>query len=149
MSAISGTTGLKVFCIERYKYHRNLDGQETLRLFNEYGVMNYLNDCYDALHSLGDRALVLDIDEFISVRRDNLGETPKAVIDHCRKDGLTNRYVIDRLDSRQQKKYINEDNLYPLIISPNSSAEKLEHWAFDEGFPKIKRAATRQMQKLL
>ena len=31
-----------VFCLEIYKQHRNMTGKETLKLFNDYGVFNYI-----------------------------------------------------------------------------------------------------------
>ena len=59
----------KVFCLERYKYAHNLKGNEALRIFIQYGVMDYIASFYDVLHSFGDKYIVLDIDEFISVRQ--------------------------------------------------------------------------------
>jgi len=59
----------KVFCIERYKYAYNLKGSEVLRLFKQYGVMDYIGSFYDVLHSFGDKYIVADIDEFIAVRQ--------------------------------------------------------------------------------
>jgi len=59
----------KVFCIERYKHTYNLKGSEVLRLFMQYGVMDYIESFYDVLHTFGDKYIVADIDEFIAVRR--------------------------------------------------------------------------------
>ena len=59
----------KAFCIERYKYSHNLKGNETLRLFKQYGVMDYIGSFYDVLHTFGDKYIVADIDEFITVRQ--------------------------------------------------------------------------------
>ena len=59
----------KAFCIERYKHAHNLDGREVLRLFKQYGVMEYIGLFYDVLHTFGDRQIVTDIQEFISVRQ--------------------------------------------------------------------------------
>ncbi|MCL2336521.1 MAG: DUF3791 domain-containing protein [Firmicutes bacterium] len=59
----------KVFCLERYKYVHNLKGSETLRLFKQYGVMDYIESFYDVLHTFGDRYIVADIDEFIAARQ--------------------------------------------------------------------------------
>ena len=59
----------KAFCIERYKYAHNLTGLEVLRLFQKYGVMDYISSFYDALHTYGDKYIIADIDEFISVRK--------------------------------------------------------------------------------
>ncbi|MCL2286102.1 MAG: DUF3791 domain-containing protein [Firmicutes bacterium] len=59
----------KAFCIERYKYAYNLEGREVLRLFKQYGVMEYISSFYDILHTFGDQYIVADIHEFITVRQ--------------------------------------------------------------------------------
>jgi len=59
----------KIFCLERYKYTHNLAGKDALRLFKEYGVLDYIESFYDVLHSFGDKYIVSDIDEFIEARR--------------------------------------------------------------------------------
>jgi len=64
----------------------------------------------------------------------------KAVRDHCREDGCTNRSVIDRLGREQKKRYINEGNLYRLIIrSRLPAAARFEKWVFDEVLPSIRK----------
>jgi len=64
----------------------------------------------------------------------------KAVRDHCREDGCTNRSVIDRLGREQKKRYINEGNLYRLIIrSKLPAAVRFEKWIFDEVLPSIRK----------
>ena len=64
----------------------------------------------------------------------------KAVIDHCKGDGLTNREVIDKLGRKQDVKYISEGNLYRLIIrSKLPAAERFECWVFDEVLPTIRK----------
>ena len=61
-----------IFCIENYKVYRNLSGKETLKLFDDYGVLDYLENNYDVLHTTGDRFLVNDIDEFLKIRGANI-----------------------------------------------------------------------------
>lgn len=64
----------------------------------------------------------------------------KAVRDHCREDGCTIRSVIDSLGREQQKRFIDEGNLYRLIVrSRLPSAEKFERWVFDEVLPSIRK----------
>lgn len=64
----------------------------------------------------------------------------KAILDHCKEDGVTNRDSIDRLGRTQGKKYINEGNLYRLIIrSKLPAAERFETWVFDEVLPTIRK----------
>ncbi len=57
------------FCIEQYKVAKGLSGEEVVKMFNQYKVMEYLSDCYDALHTQGHRWLVAEIDDFISKRK--------------------------------------------------------------------------------
>jgi len=74
---------------------------------------------------------------------DILGYTnsKKAIADHCRKDGVTNRYpIVDTLGRQQFPTFINEGNLYRLITrSKMPEAEKFELWIFDEVIPTIRR----------
>ncbi|MBQ8297104.1 MAG: DUF3486 family protein [Ruminococcus sp.] len=65
----------------------------------------------------------------------------KAVRDHCDEDGCTKRSVIDSLGRTQEMKFINEGNLYRLIIrSKLPAAKKFERWVFDEVLPEIRRS---------
>jgi len=59
----------KAFCIERYKYIHDMSGKDTLHLFNQYGVLDYISSYYDVLHTFGDQHIVSEIDEFIEVRQ--------------------------------------------------------------------------------
>jgi len=66
---MSDTAHFKVFCLERYKSEHKMNGKDAFRLFKDYGVLDYLSEFYDVLHSYGHQHLVSDIDEFIEVRR--------------------------------------------------------------------------------
>ena len=57
-----------IFCIENYKVHRNLSGKETVKLFDDYGVLNYLENHYDVFYSTGYQFMNKDIDEFLEIR---------------------------------------------------------------------------------
>ncbi len=74
----------------------------------------------------------------------------KAVIDHCKEDGLTKREVIDSMGRTQEMKFINEGNLYRLIVkSKLPTAEKFERWVFDDVLPTIhKHGAYMTSQKI-
>ena len=64
----------------------------------------------------------------------------KAISTHCKKDGWVIRPVIDRLGRTQDKKYIDEGNLYRLIVkSKLPQAEKFEKWVFEEVLPTIRK----------
>src|SRR5690625_3415191 len=66
---------------------------------------------------------------------------PHNAIDrHCRKDGSLFRGVTDSLGRKQKKKFIDEGNLYRLIVSSKlPSAEQFESWVFDEVLPSIRK----------
>ena len=64
----------------------------------------------------------------------------KAIIDHCKNDGVTIREVTDSLGRYQNKKFITEGNLYRLIVkSKLPEAERFEKWVFDEVLPSIRK----------
>lgn len=57
-----------VFCLENYKIHRGLSGCETVKLFERYGVFDYIRDYYDVLHTTGYSYINNDIDIYLSAR---------------------------------------------------------------------------------
>jgi len=59
----------KAFCLEQYKNAHNMNGKDTLSLFRQYDVLDYLNSFYDVLHTFGDKYIVQDIDLFIEARK--------------------------------------------------------------------------------
>ena len=65
------TTRFKAFCLERYKYTHELKAAETLQLFEDYGVLEYIGEFYDVLHTFGEQYILNDIEEFMEKRRGN------------------------------------------------------------------------------
>ncbi len=62
----------------------------------------------------------------------------KAIKLHCNSEGWVNCPVLIN-GGTQQVKYINEGNLYRLIVSSKlPQAEKFERWVFDEVLPSIR-----------
>lgn len=57
------------FCLENYKEHKKLSAEETLLLFNRYGVVGYLEDVFDMLHTQGKEYIMREIDEYIDNRK--------------------------------------------------------------------------------
>ena len=57
-----------VFCLESYKLHRNMTGKDTLKLFEDYGVFDYIREFYDVLHTTGDSYINNDIDIYLRSR---------------------------------------------------------------------------------
>lgn len=61
------------FCIEQYKASKGLSGEEATRVLSHYGVLDYLNEFYNVLHTQSRQWILADIDEFISNRgKENL-----------------------------------------------------------------------------
>ena len=65
---MSKTLEFKAFCFEAYRAEKKLTGRETMELFKRYGILDYLGDCFDVLHTTGRAYIVEDIDEFIQRR---------------------------------------------------------------------------------
>lgn len=57
-----------IFCIENYKVYKKITGKETVQLFAQYGVFDYLNEFYDVLHSTGHQYINKDIDIYLDSR---------------------------------------------------------------------------------
>lgn len=56
------------FCIEEYGAAKRLTGEQVLDLFSKYGLVEYLSEFYDVLHTQGRQWLIDEIDEFIGIR---------------------------------------------------------------------------------
>lgn len=65
---MSKETAFTVFCLENYKVHRHLSGQEVWKLFDRYGVFAYLREFYDVLHTTGHQYINHDIDIYLESR---------------------------------------------------------------------------------
>ena len=57
------------FCIDQYKEAKGLSGSEAMALLYEYGVLEYLAEHWEILHTQGRQWIIEDIDEFIRVRK--------------------------------------------------------------------------------
>ena len=57
------------FCIEEYKAQHGMSGADVVKLFEKYGVTDYLMTGFDVLHTLGRNLILDDIDKFIAARR--------------------------------------------------------------------------------
>ena len=57
------------FCIEEYGAAKGMSGEQVLDLFSKYGLLDYLSESYDVLHTQGRQWLIEEIDEYIEIRR--------------------------------------------------------------------------------
>ena len=57
------------FCIEQYKTEKGISGADAVQVLKLYGVLEYLAEHFDVLHTQSKQWLLADIDEFIQVRK--------------------------------------------------------------------------------
>ena len=57
-----------IFCIENYKVYKNLTGKETIILFIQYEVFDYLFEFYNVLHTTGYQYINQDIDIYLKAK---------------------------------------------------------------------------------
>ena len=56
------------FCTEQYKNEKHMSCSDTMDILVKYGVLDYLAEHYEMLHTQGRQWLMEDIDEFIALR---------------------------------------------------------------------------------
>ena len=61
-----------IYCMERYRYYKNLQGKDAAKLFEKHGVYIYIKQYFESLYTMGDYYIVQDIDVYIRDRRDIL-----------------------------------------------------------------------------
>ena len=54
-----------VFAIEEYRARKGLSGSAVFSLFKESGLLDYIEEFYDVLHSTGTEYLICDIDDYL------------------------------------------------------------------------------------
>ena len=57
------------FCVEQYKHVKKLDIASVMSIFSEYGVLDYLNEHFEILHTQNQHWIIEEIDEFIELRK--------------------------------------------------------------------------------
>ena len=57
------------FCIEQYKISKGITGAEAIALLSEYGVLEYLAEHWEILHTQSRQWIIEEIDEFIRARK--------------------------------------------------------------------------------
>jgi len=58
-----------VYVIEEYKFLEQKTSKEVMELFSKYNVFNYILQHYEALHTMGGRAIADDINLLIQTPR--------------------------------------------------------------------------------
>ena len=57
------------FCIEQYMNDKGLNREQTMTLFSQYGVLDYLAAHFKILHTQSRQWIVEDIDDYIRNRK--------------------------------------------------------------------------------
>ncbi|MDR0874348.1 MAG: DUF3791 domain-containing protein [Prevotellaceae bacterium] len=57
-----------VFAIEEYRNRKGIDGKTAITLFEKSGLLQYIEDFYDVLHSNGTEYLIADFDDYFKHR---------------------------------------------------------------------------------
>ena len=57
------------FCIEEYGATKGMAGDQVLDLYTQYGVTDYLSNCFEPLHTQGRQWRIAEIDEYISINK--------------------------------------------------------------------------------
>jgi hypothetical protein len=52
--------------MERYRFYKKISGKDTAREFEQYDLYNYVIRYFDSLHTMGDQAIMQDIDAYIA-----------------------------------------------------------------------------------
>lgn len=61
-----------VYCIEMYKKAKGSSGWKVYEYFERHGAIDYILDCYGALHTMGEQHIIDDIDRFIEIQKKSL-----------------------------------------------------------------------------
>ena len=60
------------FCIEQYKNKHQMPGEKVATLFEGCGVLSYLEDNFEVLHTQGHQWLLEEIDELINKQKSGM-----------------------------------------------------------------------------
>ena len=55
-----------VYCTELFRTKHALSGQQVMNLFKVYGVLEYVDSCYGALHVMGADYILDDLESLIA-----------------------------------------------------------------------------------
>ena len=68
MSERSKVAEFVSFCIEVFAHAKGMTGTAVLRLFDSCGLVRYLDEGYDVLHTQGREWLLADMEDYLKVR---------------------------------------------------------------------------------
>lgn len=62
---MSKETDFLIYCMERYRYLKELSGVDVAKIFDKYNIYDYIKNYFQILHTMGDNYIVKDIDDYI------------------------------------------------------------------------------------
>jgi len=68
---MENVTKFLVYCIEIYKTEYRISGREVMQIFIRNGILDYIVECYGALHTTGSKYIIEDITGLIEDRKRN------------------------------------------------------------------------------
>jgi len=74
MCKVSDKRKFVVFAIEEYRNRKGIDGRTAIDLFEKSGLLQYIEDFSDVLHSNGTEYLIADFDDYFKNR--NMDDYP-------------------------------------------------------------------------
>ncbi|MDR0547496.1 MAG: DUF3791 domain-containing protein [Dysgonamonadaceae bacterium] len=57
-----------VFAIEEYRNRKGIDGETAIGLLEKSGLLQYIEDGFDILHTCGSEYLIADFDDYLKNR---------------------------------------------------------------------------------
>ena len=66
---VENITKFLVYCIEIYKTRYKINGREVLQIFVQNRILDYITECYGALHTTGPDYIIEDIAGLIKERQ--------------------------------------------------------------------------------
>jgi hypothetical protein len=68
MTVIKDEVLFLAFCVEIYKSEKKMSGQDAFNYLYQTGATDYIERCYEGLHTTGHLYIVDSIDEYIRTR---------------------------------------------------------------------------------
>lgn len=57
--------------MERYRHFKGLSGSDVAKIFDLYGIYEYIIKYFESMHTMGDQYIVQDIDDYIRSVKDS------------------------------------------------------------------------------
>ena len=76
-------TKFLVYCIEIYKTRYKISGREVLQIFVQNGILDYITECYGALHTTSPEYIIEDITGLIDEKQRSAALLPEKLCGSC------------------------------------------------------------------